>query len=574
MSVSYQALYRTYRPKEFNQVVGQEVIVKTLQNALLHNKVSHAYLFNGPRGTGKTTIAKILAKAVNCEVQPTNEPCGKCRTCLAIEEGSISDVIEIDAASNTGVDDMRNLLERVNYMPSLGRFKVYIIDEVHMLTTNAFNALLKTLEEPPAHVLFILATTEINKVIPTIQSRCQRFDFRGITIKDIERKLFEIKDKEQINITDEAVREIAKQAEGGLRDAISTFDQTISFSEGIITIDDVHKVSGSVSRTNLVDLLSHIHDKRVSNALTTLNSIIEDGKEVHKVVADLISIYRDILVEKNAVFDVEKSTEYLKDIAGKISNDRLYFYLDILNDTQNAIKYTNQKRTFLELAIIKMIDHQQLDAINQNEHAALLMNRINALELEIRKLKENPPVQTVIKTTAPKAVIEEDEKEEAINRKEITVEMIENILNNGDVQKRKLLQNHWDSLKNIKDANLRSVASILHHGKLAACSEKEALIVYPDKLTCQMMLRPQNKQSALDVFNTKQKQFENIICIDEASWNILEAAYIKAWKSGDKKPSLPKLTLDIYETQEESWQPETVRLAIDFFGEDIVTIKE
>lgn len=573
MSVSYQALYRTYRPKQFNEVVGQEVIVKTLQNALLHNKVSHAYLFNGPRGTGKTTIAKILAKAVNCEIQPNNEPCGKCRTCLAIEEGSISDVIEIDAASNTGVDDMRNLLERVNYMPSLGRYKVYIIDEVHMLTMNAFNALLKTLEEPPAHVLFILATTEINKVIPTIQSRCQRFDFRGITIKDIEKKLFEIKEKEKINITDEAVREIAKQAEGGLRDAISTFDQAISFSGDIITIDDVHKVSGSVSRTNLLDLLSHIHDKRVSNALTILNSIIEDGKEVHKIVADLISIYRDILVEKNAVFDVQKTTDYLKDIASKISNDRLYFYLDILNDTQNAIKYTNQKRTFLELAIIKMIDHQQLDQINQNEHAVLLMNRINALELEIRKLKENPPVQTVIKTSVD-SVIVEDEVDEPIHRKEITVEMIENILNNGDVQKRKHLQNHWGNLKNIKDSNLQSVASILHHGKLAACSEKEALIVYPDKMTCQMMLRPQNKQSALDVFNAKQKQFENIVCIDEASWNILESAYIKAWKSGDKKPSLPKLTLDIYETQEESWQPDTVKLALDFFGEDIVTIKE
>ncbi|PKK96189.1 MAG: DNA polymerase III subunit gamma/tau, partial [Tenericutes bacterium HGW-Tenericutes-3] len=297
--MSYVALYRAYRPKAFNEVSGQKVIIKTLQNALLHDKIAHAYLFSGPRGTGKTSIAKIFAKAVNCLNQPTNEPCNQCDICKGIDKGDIPDVIEIDAASNNGVDEIRDLRDKVKYMPSVGKFKVYIIDEVHMLTTGAFNALLKTLEEPPKHVIFILATTEVHKIPPTILSRCQRFDFKNIETLDIIEKLNEIAGKEKIDISQEAIRAIAINSEGGLRDAISLLDQAISFADGQISEDDVHQVSGSVSKKALTQLLTAISNKEISKAMVILKDLLAEGKEITRIVNDLILALRDILIEKS-----------------------------------------------------------------------------------------------------------------------------------------------------------------------------------------------------------------------------------------------------------------------------------
>ncbi len=579
--MAYRALYRTYRPKQFKEVVGQEVIVKTLQNALRLDKIAHAYLFSGPRGTGKTSIAKILAKAVNCELSPTPEPCGTCETCRLIEQGHISDVIEMDAASNRGINEIRDLIEKSNYLPSTGRYKVYIIDEVHMLTKEAFNALLKILEEPPAHVIFILATTEINQLLPTIISRCQTFDFRGISLKHIEERLRDIQKAENIIIEDEAIKEIARLSDGGLRDAISLLDQTVSFSTGNVTLDDVYKVSGSVSRTNLMNLLNFILEKKTAEAFNLVDDIIEDGKEVPKIISDMIAILRDALVEKNVAFDVERSTKDLKDLAKRFSNDRFFFYLDILAQAQNDTKWTNQKRAYLDLAIIKMIDHKQLDKIVEHEQISLVMNKLNTLELEVSKLKDAPP--QIIKVEEKKD-LKEEVKEEVLNdnieaikeeeyKKEITVEQIENILNNGNVNKKNNLLKHWDSLLNISNQSLQTVAEILHQGELVAASNDELLLVYPDKTTCILMLQEENKQAALRVFNSKQKLVENYICVDRLSWNILFDEFKKQWAKGIKKPTLPKLDLEIYESNEEPWQSDTLKLALDFFG-DIVKTKE
>src|SRR5690606_3231708 len=278
--MSYQALYRTYRPKFFKDIYGQKVIVQTLQNALAHEKVAHAYLFAGPRGTGNTTIAKIVAKALYCEKGPVSEPCGECAFCKGIDKGDISDVVEIDAASNNGVDEIRDLRDKVKYTPSVGKYKVYIIDEVHMLTAAAFNALLKTLEEPPKFVVFILATTEIHKVPATIISRCQRFDFKNIEVEDIERNLREIIKKESVEINDDALRAIALSAEGGMRDALSLLDQVVSFTDGKITEDEVYKVSGGLSRRFISELLTVIADKQPQKALEFLNQVINDGKDI------------------------------------------------------------------------------------------------------------------------------------------------------------------------------------------------------------------------------------------------------------------------------------------------------
>lgn len=572
--MSYQALYRTYRPRTFKEVAGQEVIVKTLQNALLHDKIAHAYLFSGPRGTGKTSIAKILAKAVNCEKAPIKDACGECATCKAIQSNTIGDVVEIDAASNNGVDEIRDLREKVKYLPSMGKFKVYIIDEVHMLSQGAFNALLKTLEEPPKHVIFILATTEPNKIPSTILSRCQRFDFRGIAPSDIERKLKDIRDIEKIQITDDAIREIARYAEGGLRDALSLLDQAISFSDDVVTEEDIYAVSGSVSKKNLIQLLDFIYYKKTTEAFSLLNEMIEDGKEVNKIVSDLIATLRDLLIEKNVVFDAVRPTKYVEELSKQYSNDRIYFYLDVLNGTQNDIKWSNQKRAYLELAIVKMIDHQQMDRINYTEQLQTLQERIKGLEFDLSKLKTAP--REVRRVVEDKEVINEPIKvvENETRKPLVTVSDVERLLQNGNLGRKELLMKGWERLPQIKDAKLQAAAMLLHEGKLVAATEKEILLVYPDKINCQMMMKPTTKKLVFEILNSKTKLIENYICIDEDAWQILFSSFAKQWREGNKKPTLPKMDLGLYEELEESWQPGSVSLAIDFFGKDKVMIKE
>ncbi|MGB4180712.1 MAG: DNA polymerase III subunit gamma/tau, partial [Bacilli bacterium] len=269
--MSYKALYRAYRPQKFSEVVGQEAIVRTLQNSISSGKISHAYLFTGPRGTGKTTVARILAKALNCENKREAEPCGKCLVCQEIASSNSPDVVEIDAASNNGVEEIRDIREKVKFLPSGSKYKVYIIDEVHMLTTGAFNALLKTLEEPPKHVVFILATTEPHKVLPTIISRCQRFDFKSLSVKQISAMIKKVAAEEKINITEEAVIAIAEGAEGGMRDALSYLDQAVSFTDDVITIDDVNSVTGNLNYDKMIELAYCFEEKNINSAIKTVN---------------------------------------------------------------------------------------------------------------------------------------------------------------------------------------------------------------------------------------------------------------------------------------------------------------
>ncbi|CAM5536257.1 DNA polymerase III subunit gamma/tau [Bacillus safensis FO-36b] [Bacillus safensis subsp. safensis] len=293
--MSYQALYRVFRPQVFEDVVGQEHITKTLQNALPQKKFSHAYLFSGPRGTGKTSAAKIFAKAVNCEKSPVSEPCNACDACKGITNGSISDVIEIDAASNNGVDEIRDIRDKVKFAPSAVTYKVYIIDEVHMLSI-VINALLKTLEEPPAHCIFILATTEPHKIPLTIISRCQRFDFKRITTKDIVGRMEKIVDAEGLNVQEGSLEIIASAADGGMRDALSLLDQAISFSGEQLTIDDAPLIAGAVSQHFISQLAEAIFDQNIATALDTLNELLQQGKDAAKLIEDMIFYFRDMLL--------------------------------------------------------------------------------------------------------------------------------------------------------------------------------------------------------------------------------------------------------------------------------------
>lgn len=382
--MAYKALYRIYRPQRFDEVIGQDVIIKTLQNALASGKITHAYLFSGPRGVGKTTVARLLAKAINCEHGMEKEPCNECESCRQIMEGINPDVIEIDAASNNGVDEIREIREKVKFLPGESKYKIYIIDEVHMLTTSAFNALLKTLEEPPKHVIFILATTEPQKVIPTILSRCQRYDFKGLSVDEVSRHIRNISHKEEVEITDEAINAIAESAEGGMRDALSILDQAIALSDDEITVDVVNGVTGNLSYNKLIELASFLEQKSISQALKTINELINLGKEPSKIVSGLLQFYRDVLLYKNVNTDEYSKyifeKESFKQLANNITDKKIFYYVDVLSDAQSKIRSSQTPQIFLEVSVIKMVNVSQND-LDMLAHIKELEEKVDNIEI-------------------------------------------------------------------------------------------------------------------------------------------------------------------------------------------------
>lgn len=359
--MGYTALYRKFRPQEFEDVKGQEHIVTTLKNQIKADRIGHAYLFCGTRGTGKTTIAKILARAVNCEHPIDGSPCNTCKTCRAINEGTSMNVIEIDAASNNGVDNIREIREEVAYRPTTGKYKVYIIDEVHMLSTGAFNALLKTLEEPPSYVIFILATTEAHKIPITILSRCQRYDFRRITAETIAARLQELMDKEGNDVEEKAIRYIAKAADGSMRDALSLLDQCIAFYLGEkLTYEKVLENLGAVDTQVFSRMLRQILQQNTAGTIKTLDEIIIQGRELGQFVTDFIWYLRNLLListsehPEEAVDASAENLERMKEESSMLDVETLMRYIRIFSELSNQIKYASQKRVLVEIALIKL----------------------------------------------------------------------------------------------------------------------------------------------------------------------------------------------------------------------------
>ena len=359
--MSYQALYRKFRPQEFEDVKGQEHIVTTLKNQIKADRIGHAYLFCGTRGTGKTTVAKIFAKAVNCESPVEGSPCGECPTCKAIAAGTSMNVIEIDAASNNGVDNIRQIREEVTYRPTEGKYKVYIIDEVHMLSAGAFNALLKTLEEPPSYVIFILATTEAHKIPITILSRCQRYDFHRISIDTIAGRLSDLMKEENVEVEEKAIRYVAKAGDGSMRDALSLLDQCIAFHLGeVLTYDNVLEVLGAVDTEIFSRLLRQILDKNVTGAISILDELVDEGRELGQLVNDFTWYLRNLMLLQSSddmedVLDMSADNlAALKEEAGLIESEVLMRYIRIFSELGNQIRFASQKRILIEVAIIKL----------------------------------------------------------------------------------------------------------------------------------------------------------------------------------------------------------------------------
>ena len=384
--MSYVALYRKFRPAEFSEVKGQEHIVTTLQNQIKANRIGHAYLFCGTRGTGKTSIAKIFAKAVNCASPVDGSPCGECTTCKSIAAGTSMNVIEIDAASNNGVDNIREIRENVAYSPTEGKYKVYIIDEVHMLSIGAFNALLKTLEEPPEYVIFILATTEAHKIPITILSRCQRYDFKRITAETITARLTDLMNREQVEVEDKALRYIAKAADGSMRDALSLLDQCIAFYLGKkLTYDNVLEVLGALDTDVYSSLLRKIIKKDIPAVMADVEAIVMQGRELSQFVTEFIQYLRNLMFVKSAEHledFLEVSSEnlaQLKEEAEMIETETLMRYIRVFSELSGQIKYSTQKRVLIEVALIKLCKPQM------EKNYDSILERIHALETQLEK---------------------------------------------------------------------------------------------------------------------------------------------------------------------------------------------
>lgn len=407
--MSYQVLYRTYRPSKFDEVVGQEYIVKILKNTIKNKRIAHAYLFAGPRGTGKTTIAKLFAKAINCE-DFNEEACDNCPSCLAFKENNHPDIIELDAASNNSVDDIREIIEQVPYSPIVGKYKVYIIDEVHMLSSSAFNALLKTLEEPPAHVVFILATTDPQKIIPTVLSRCQRYNFSKISNLNMEKKMVEILNKEHLQYEDKALDEVAMLAEGGMRDALSILEQILSYNNDGIFLEDVQRIFGLSTKEEKVELLIKIHND-LTGSINLLRQMYDSGIDPKRLCVDLLEIIKESLIysdDQNETLLNKLSKFDCMNILDVVSVNDLLSDISYLEEALNKARSNQSFLTYLELAEVKM-------GGNSSKHTIKTKPAIT--QTVTRTVVEEPKVEAAVAEEAkeePQVVVEEPVVEETI----------------------------------------------------------------------------------------------------------------------------------------------------------------
>lgn len=582
--MAYQALYRTWRPQRFEDVVGQEMITKTLRNAVMTNQTSHAYLFTGPRGTGKTSTAKIFAKAINCHHQENGEPCNECEICKAITNGSLNDVLEIDAASNNGVEEIRDIRDKVKYAPTQADYKVYIIDEVHMLSTGAFNALLKTLEEPPANVVFILATTEPHKIPATIISRTQRFDFKRITSSTILKRMEYILKQKDIQYEDPALKVIAKAAEGGMRDALSILDQVISFGENNVTLDNALLVTGSVTKMDLLNYLQAVVNQKTPEALEMIHKLVQDGKDASRIVEDLVEYCRDLLLYQQSPAMLEETElgmldENFKKFAQEVKPETVYQMINILNEQQENMRYTSHPTVYLEVLTVKLSQlKNQLQVSQANSQSAIsadqaqidrLMNRIQQLQDQINSLQQTQP--QAARPVRRQAVSTNQTK---IKEVKVNYEKVNEVLGNATRADLNRFQQVWGDLISMLTVPQRAIMSV---SKPVAASSEGVVIGFEYPYLCQKAIDDRELQDALtNGLSRLVDQNLNLLFLPNEQWLKIRKDYL-AKRKGGKVNAQPAAQAEDNAADpqiEEPAQPSIVAEAQKLFGKEAVQVKE
>ena len=583
--MAYQALYRVWRSQRFDDVVGQKAITQTLKNAIVQKKTSHAYLFTGPRGTGKTSAAKIFAKAINCKHSQDGEPCNVCETCVAITEGRLNDVIEIDAASNNGVEEIRDIRDKAKYAPTQAEYKVYIIDEVHMLSTGAFNALLKTLEEPPQNVIFILATTEPHKIPLTIISRTQRFDFKRISTQDIVDHMAHIMQEMALDYEEQALYVIGRAAEGGMRDALSILDQTISFSDDKVTLEDAMQVTGSLTYEMMDHYIQCCVAGDVERALEGLESILGEGKEARRFLEDLLLYCRDLLMYQQAPkLLAEKAgtlTEAFKELATQTPAEKIYQLIQILSDTQNEIRFTNNANIYLEVATVKLAKtvqpnkHNTPETANQdgsaegNPELADLQNQIGQLKKELAELKKHGVAAK--EADAPRQQARPQAPKSSFR---VPTERVYQVLNEATRTHLMNVKNVWEDLLQTLSVTQRAM---LKASEPVAASPKGIVVAFDYEIVCARATDDEEMQLAFNNNLSRLMDYTpEMVCITRESWPKLRQSFINqnqgSLNHSEPENEMARLADEPPVTNEHSQENPVVDEAIAMFGEELVEV--
>ena len=568
--MAYQALYRKWRPQKFEDMVGQTAVTKTLKNAIIHHKTSHAYLFTGPRGTGKTSAAKIFAKAINCLNPQDGEPCNDCLLCKGITEGTIGDVIEIDAASNNGVEEIRDIRDKARYAPTQATYKVYIIDEVHMLSTGAFNALLKTLEEPPKNVIFILATTEPHKIPATIISRTQRFDFRRITNDEIIQRLRYILEQEEIAYEEEALSVIARCANGGMRDALSLLDQVISFSDDKVSFEQAIQVSGSLTDDLMIEFVRLLTQQQAQAALLQLQDLLLLGKEASRLIEEWLEFSRDLLVAKQTGDMIGRSEAFVE-FAKEVEEAFLYRFMDALNQTQQEMRFTTKPTISLEVFTIKMAQPvvavaQQAAPANQ-EYVSQLEQQLQSLQQQMSQLLQGQGVVAPKKATStPQA---------KVSTYKPNIGEVYKVLDAATRKDLIFIRELWGDLLQMLSTTQRA---LLKASEPVAASPNGFVLKFDYEILCQRAQESVELHEDIARHCQTLAQYPgNFVSVTGEQWVQIRQDYLRDKKEKQEAEGVTHATeMEEQPTDEEEKNEveQLVQNTIDLFGEEIVHISE